>query len=174
MQQQQKAPGTAQSNPGSSPHQQASGRAAIQMMQGKGLADQLAMLAPRENAKAPEASPVQLRIDSGTLTSKLESDANYNGTIDSDTDCATANSVGDEWVGGGATRQKYGPPFGYQLLSADGKRQYRPPMVKQQSKAAGQAQANYEARAGAGKHFTFNAHVSVTDIAAHQPPAQGN
>ena len=71
---------------------------------------------------------------------------------------------GSAWVGEGSRQQQYGPPFRYQLLSADGKRQYRPPMKKQSGQQAGNAQANYEARSSEGGRFDFNAHVTVTDI----------
>jgi hypothetical protein len=137
------------------------------------LQSQLAALAPSPDPAASKGNPpalgangtpVQMKIDLGTLDAKLKSTPEYSGTIDGDTDCATANEVGEAWVGSGASRRTYGPPFAYQMLSADGKRQYRPPMVKQSGKMVGNAQANYEARSGAGARFPFNAHVTVTDV----------
>lgn len=113
-------------------------------------------------------APVQLKIDKGTLEAKLSASPSYSGTIDADTDCATANAVGEEWVGASPVKQGYGPPFGYRLLSSpDGERQYRPPMLKQSGKMQGTAQANYEAKGGSKRGFGFNAHVTVTDIDKH-------
>lgn len=159
------------------PRSSASSSSVIQMMRGKQLSEQLEALAPRESSKpgdrglsAPTGdrsaggAPVQMAVSLGMLEKQLSETPSYTKTIDAGTDCATANAVGDEWCGSGASRQKYGPPFGYQLLSADGKRAYRPPMVKQSGKAQGTAQANYQARSGSGGAFPFNAHVTVTDI----------
>lgn len=52
-------------------------------------------------------------------------------------------------------------------ISEDGLTKYRPPMIKKQSINKGQAHANYEARVADDKPFTFNAHVTVTDISEY-------
>ena len=114
---------------------------------------------------------IQRAVSKSMLDDQLAEDATYHGTIDSDTPYKTALSVGEEWVGGGATEKKYGPPFGFQKVSADGTKQFRPPMVKKQSKMSGQAQANYEARSGSSGGFGFNAHATIPDIGDYDPSA---
>lgn len=109
---------------------------------------------------------VQRKITLEALEAKLGEvgEASYQETLDEDTDAATANAVGDAWARASALRKPYGPPFSYQLLSKDKKYQYRPPMVKKSGAKAGAAQANYEWRSADSGDFTFNAHVTVTDI----------
>lgn len=155
---------------GPAPSSSGTGNPVIQMMRGQELSQQLETLAPRENARGPKGpggEPVQMKIDLGTLEAKLQAGESYSGTIDTDTDCATANSVGEAWVGA-HDKIAYGPPFNFQLVSKDKKRAYRPPMVKQSGQQRGNAQANYQARTGEGAGYPFNAHVTVTDIASYQ------
>ncbi len=125
----------------------------------------VAALSP--NGAQTQGDPVQMKVDKSMLESQLASSPTYSGTIDTDTTCVESNEVGEEWVGDGPTRQAYGPPFSYRLISADGKRQYRPPMLKQSGSSRGTAQANFEANSGSGRGFPFNAHVTVTDIDQH-------
>ena len=112
---------------------------------------------------------VQRVVTNEMLESKLAEDQNYAKTIDDNTPWKEAISVGNQWVGAQATKSRYGPPFGYQLISQNGTRQFRPPMIKKNSKMAGQAQANYEWRPNTMSKFTFNAHATVPDIGEYVP-----
>lgn len=117
---------------------------------------------------APGHGPVkQMVITKDALEQKLASDPDYKGTLDSTTPWHEAILVGKEWVGSiesGSITKKYGPPFNYQALSKNLLKQFRPPMVKINSKKRGEAQANFEARSKTSDGFHFNAHVTVPNI----------
>jgi len=106
--------------------------------------------------------PVQRVITLEKLVKKLGEDATYGNTLDLSTPWATANAIGEQWVGDGAQASYYGSSGWPKLTSA--RRQYRPPMLKEGGAKEGEVQANYEARAKDNGDFTFNAHVTISDL----------
>ncbi len=87
----------------------------------------------------------------------------YQGTLFSTTS-TKANLIGQAWVGAGAVRSYYGASAWNSLVSSDGRRQYRPPMLKMSGQCANTFQANYEGKRGDGARFTFNAHATISDL----------
>lgn len=124
-------------------------------------------------AKAAEREKEKASLQQADIEAKLEiledefataGSTPYQKTV-FETTSTVANLLGQRWVGAEATGAFYGASAWHALVSKDGKRQYRPPMPKLSGKAAGSFQANYEAKKGAGAAFTFNAHVTITNLA---------
>ncbi|WLE95766.1 MAG: hypothetical protein QTN59_13900 [Candidatus Electrothrix communis] len=102
------------------------------------------------------SQPIQQKIDLFKLQKEQQDwkktgpNYNYMKTVDNDTRGDSANIVGMYWVkdgGGGFKKEKYGASsFDYQLVGRDGKRKYRPPMMKKSGQSIGEVQANYEER----------------------------
>lgn len=106
--------------------------------------------------------PLQRVVALDDLEQKLAKEPGYGGTIDDATPWATANEIGAKWVGDGAQASYYGTSGWPMLTSA--RRQYRPPMLKQGGAMKDSVQANYEAKGEKDADFTFNAHVTISDL----------
>lgn len=92
-----------------------------------------------------------------------ETGGDYHGTLFSTTS-TKANLIGQAWVGAGAVRSYYGASAWNSLVSSDGGRQYRPPMLK---KYSGTFLANYEAKKDDNDvEYQFNAHVTIINLEA--------
>lgn len=130
------------------------------------------VVAQRRQIQAAFGPVAQRAISLGTLTTKLQevkdAHGSYQGTLDDNTSPDVANAVGGQWVGGGAVATYYGASAWDSQVSADGERQYRPPMMKMSGQAEGSAQANYEAKVGAEGGYDFNAHVTITGLQDHE------
>ena len=117
--------------------------------------------------------PVAQRVISlDVLTEKLQQvkqdGGSYQGTLDDNTSPDVANTVGGQWVGEGAVATYYGASAWDSQVSADGQRQYRPPMLKMSGQAKDSAQANYEAKVADEGGYNFNAHVTITGLQDHE------
>lgn len=131
----------------------------------------VAAIQPGRDASAPPSQgTVQRVVSLAALVAKhneirdASESATYTGTIDDSTPAETANAVGSEWVGEGATSQYYGASAWPSKVSSDESRQYRPPMLKASGVMEDNFQANYEAKRGGGTEFFFNAHVTISDL----------
>lgn len=126
-----------------------------------------------QRAFGPAAGAVAQRaISLDALNAKLDEvreppGQTYQGTLDVDTTPDQANAVGLAWAGNDARSVFYGASAWDSRVSADGSKQYRPPMPKKSGQAKGTAQANYEAKVGREGGFNFNAHVTITGLTDH-------
>jgi len=130
------------------------------------------VLAQRRQIQAAFGPVAQRAISLGALTAKLQevkdAHGSYQGTLDDNTSPDVANTVGGQWVGAGPVATYYGASAWDSQVSANGQRQYRPPMMKMSGQAEGSAQANYEAKVGAEGGYHFNAHVTITGLEDHE------
>jgi hypothetical protein len=118
--------------------------------------------------------PVQRIISYDDLTKQIETAAKEAGegeqnNIDSgEGTAAEVKELGAKWVGEGATETNYPTsPEGKFFTTADGKKQYRPPMYK---RAVKKHQCNYEFKNTPGKgKWSVDAHITVTDYDTAYP-----